>query len=81
MVAGALSKLGFEINYDHVDTTIPKNRDIPLEAHTKKKTTKADIAFGLYDDILVHVYIDVYKRGQFLSNKDIKNIQPTQKEK
>lgn len=81
VVAGALSKLGFEINYDHVDTTIPKNRDIPLTAYSKKKRRKADIAFGLYDDTLVHVYIDVFRQGQFLNDKDIHNKNMQQKEK
>ena len=73
VVASALSKSKIDINYDHVDTTIIKHRDIPLFALSKKKTSRADLAFWLQNDILVHVYIDVFRRGRFLSDKDIEN--------
>ena len=73
VIANALSRSKIDINYDHVDTTILKNRDIPLFAISKRKTSKADLAFWLHNDTLVHVHVDVFKRGRFLSDKDIEN--------
>ena len=73
VVANALSRSKIDINYDHIDTTILKHRDIPLFALSKNKTSRADIAFWLQNDILVHVHIDAFRRGRFLSDMDIEN--------
>lgn len=81
VIASALSRSKIDINYDHIDATIMKNRDIPLSVHGKKKTSKADLAFWLRNDILVHVHVDIFKPGQFLTNMDIKDMQHAKKEK
>ena len=75
LIASALSKLGIEINYDHVNSVLPKNQDIPLTSFTKKRTRKADLAFMLHDNTLVHVHVDVFQRGPplaFLNNINTK---------
>ena len=79
LVASALSKLGIEINYDHVHSTLPKNQDIPLSSFSKKKTQKADIAFMLHSDILIHLHVDVFKRGPSLTVMDIINKEQAKK--
>ena len=79
LLASALSKLGVEVNYDHVDSLIPKNRSIPLFAFAKKKSYKADLAFMLHNDTLVHVHVDVLHRGSSLDSMNNINIEQTKK--
>ena len=79
LLASALAKIGVEVNYDHVDSLIPKNRDIPLESFTKTKTRKADLAFILPDDTLVHVHVDVFQRAPSLIVLDIINKEQAKK--
>ena len=79
LIASALSKLGIEVNYDHADSIIPKNQDIPLTSFTKKKTLKADLAFILHSNTLVHVHVDIFKQGPSLTAMSIINTKQTKK--
>ena len=79
LIASALSKLGLEVNYDHVESVIPKNQDIPLSAFTKKRAQKADLAFILHSNVLVHVHVDVFQRGPPISVMNTNNIEQTKK--
>ena len=79
VIAAALSKLEIEINYDHVESLIPKNRNIPLSAFSKKRAYKADLAFMLYDNTLVHVHVDVFHRGPPLTDANITDIERAKK--
>lgn len=72
-IAHALSKSGIEINYDHVNSTVRKNQSIPLLAYSKKKKQKADLAFMLHNDTLVHVHVDVFQRELPPINMNITN--------
>ena len=79
LIASALSKLGIEINYDHVDSVLPKNREIPLSSFTKKRTHKADLAFMLHSNVLVHVHVDVFQRGPPLAIMNNANTEQIKK--
>lgn len=69
-VATALHKTVGRINYDHVDLVAKRDRSIPLVAVSRKKRTKADIAFWLHGNILVHVEIKTHKYGEFISDPE-----------
>ena len=62
------------INYDHIKLTLPKEKDIPLEVITRKKRTRADIAFHLPSGTLVHVEIEVHPKGSYITNRDLENL-------
>ena len=60
-LVNVLDALGIPCNYDHIITSVPIAKDIPLHYHDHYGTHKADISFMIGDDIIV--LIDVKTRS------------------
>lgn len=70
LLATLLYKNGYEVNYDHVNATIPKNKAIPLELRTRKRHFKADLAFWIDNNTLVVVEVKTLQKGSFVEVKN-----------
>ena len=64
-----------KINYDHIKLTLPKTKQIPLEIRTRKGKKRTDIAFYLPTETLVHIDVQVYPKGSYITPEKIKELQ------
>ena len=74
IVAGLFHKTN-RVNYDHIKITLPKATEIPLEIRTRKKKKRADVAFYLPTGTLVHIDVQVYPRGTYITPEKLKELQ------
>lgn len=75
-----LSKEGIILNYDHINTTVIKDKKIPMYITGKNRQSKADIAFFYINNTLIHIYVETFKHNAFKkSQKDptTKTVLPT----
>jgi len=65
LISALIHRAGYEVNYDHIVSTTPRNKDIPLILANRKGRWKADIAFWMDRNTLVTIEIRTFKRGTF----------------
>ena len=74
IVAGLFHKTD-KVNYDHIKLTLPRATEIPLEVITRKRRKRTDIAFHLPTGTLVHIEVEVYPKGTYLTPQKLKELQ------
>ena len=66
LISKLIHSAGFDVNYDHITTTTPKDKTIPLILKNRKGVKKGDIAFWMDSKTLVLIEIRTFRKGSFI---------------
>ncbi len=66
LISKLINEAGFNVNYDHITTTTPKSKTIPLILKNRKGVKKGDIAFWMDSKTLVLIEVRTFRKGSFI---------------
>ena len=66
LISKLIHSAGFDVNYDHITTTTPKDKTIPIVLKNRKGVKKGDIAFWMNSKTLVLIEVRTFRRGSFI---------------